>query len=163
MKTITAPAMNSEKAGEFAHKYLRLLKFGASSLVCAATDLAVFSLLSYNLFGRTSAGILAATALARCLSGTLNFTLNKNWCFTSRGNNLNQAVKYFILFSLQLLLSWSIVALLAQLPVNLTLLKMLADSGLFVLSYFIQRHFIFKGRPSTLSNLALLRRAAKKG
>lgn len=124
--------------------YSNFLKFGASSLLCAGADLGLFTLLTYGVFGRSAFGILAGTVSARCVSGVLNFTINKKWCFSSRGNSVKQAVKYFILFCTQMLLSWAIVTLLAYLPAHLTLLKMLADGGLFILSFFIQKKFIFK-------------------
>lgn len=158
MKTTSiAPAGNSIRV------YVSLLKFGASSLACAVIDLSLFTLLTNHLFDPSPSGILAATVTARCLSGALNFTLNKQWCFASSGNKYGQACKYLCLFCAQMLLSWSIVALLSPLPVNLTILKMLTDSGLFVLSYFIQRHFIFKDKPFVEINLTQLWRASKKG
>lgn len=132
--------------------YFNILKFGISSLTCAAVDLTVFSLLMYSMFGRSSSGIFAATAMARCISGLLNFTLNKKWCFESHGDNLVQAVKYFALFCAQLTTSWAIVTILSRLPVNITVLKMLTDSGLFVLSYFIQKNFIFRNKSSASIN-----------
>jgi putative flippase GtrA len=126
-------------------KFIGIIRFSVSSLACAATDLAVFTLLSSSLFDQTAAGILASTATARCFSGILNFTLNKKWCFASRGSVFNQAAKYGILFVTQMLLSWLIVTFLSQFPANLTLWKMLTDGGLFILSYFVQRKLVFKG------------------
>lgn len=128
--------------------YYHLLKFGLSSLACAAVDLTAFSLLTHTLFGRSAAGILAATVTARCFSGILNFTLNKKWCFESKGGYLSQALKYSALFCTQLLSSWALVSLLSDLPVSLTLLKGLVDSGLFILSYFIQKKYIFRKKAS---------------
>jgi len=124
--------------------YFHILKFGISSLACAATDLTFFTLLTYSLFDKSSVGILAATVAARSISGVLNFTLNKKWCFASHGDGFGQSIKYFVLFCTQILLSWSIVTLLSNLPVNLTILKMVTDSALFGMSYFVQRKFIFK-------------------
>jgi putative flippase GtrA len=124
--------------------FRNIIKFIASSLTCAAVDLTVFTLLSSFLFGRSSAGIFNSTVIARCLSGVLNFTLNKVWCFGIRGDNLKHAVKYLILFCIQMLLSWAFVTLFSYLPVHLTILKVLTDTVLFILSYFIQKKLIFR-------------------
>lgn len=129
--------------------YLGILKFGISSLVCAGTDLTLFSFFAYCLFGQTSVGIFASTIMARCISGGLNFTINKKWCFESEGDHFTQAKKYFALFCAQILLSSTFVTLLSALPVNLTVLKMLTDGALFVLSYFVQSKYIFKNEASS--------------
>jgi len=123
--------------------YFNIIKFGISSLIGAATDVTIFTLLTYSIFDRTSAGIFASTIIARCIAGLVNFTINKKWSFACRGNSFKQAVKYFILFISLILLSWSFVTMLSYLPINLTLLKMLTDSGLFLFSYYIQKKYIF--------------------
>lgn len=125
--------------------YFSILKFSISSLASALTDLTLFTLFTSMFFGRSASGIFVSTIFARCLSGGVNFTLNKRWCFKSRGNSRIQALKYFVLFCLQMFLSWSVVTLFSYLPVNLTLIKMLTDSGLFLISYFVQKKYIFKG------------------
>lgn len=123
--------------------FKNILRFIVSSLTCAIVDLTVFTLLTYFLFGRSSAGILYATVIARCLSGVLNFSLNKLWCFGIHGDNIVHAVKYLMLFCIQMLLSWAFVTLLSYLPAHLTLLKALTDTVLFIISYFIQQKLIF--------------------
>lgn len=121
-----------------------VIKFVFASLFCAVFDLTVFTVLIHFLFGRSSEGILYATVIARCFSGIINFLINKIWCFGVHGDNLAQAVKYFILFCMQMFLSWLFVTLLSSLPAHLTLLKILTDTMLFIISYIIQRKLIFK-------------------
>lgn len=123
--------------------YSGIIRFGIASLSSAATDILLFSLLTIILFDRTPAGILASTVIARCISGIFNFTLNKLWSFGSRGNTVKQAYRYAALFLIQMLLSWGIVTLLSYIQVNLTLLKILTDSALFLISYFIQKTLVF--------------------
>ncbi|SDN75575.1 bifunctional glycosyltransferase family 2/GtrA family protein [Acetanaerobacterium elongatum] len=132
--------------------YVNILKFGISSLFCAIADLTLFSLFAYCLFGQTSTGIFTSTIMARCLSGGMNFAINKRWCFESEGNHFTQALKYFVLFCAQILLSSTFVTLFSKLPINLTVLKMLIDGALFVLSYFVQSRFIFKDETSADEN-----------
>lgn len=132
--------------------YVNILKFGISSLFCAVADLTLFSLFAYCLFGQTSTGIFTSIIMARCLSGGMNFAINKRWCFESEGNHFTQALKYFVLFCAQILLSSTFVTLFSKFPINLTVLKMLIDGALFVLSYFVQSRFIFKDEASADEN-----------
>ena len=126
--------------------YRNLLKFGLSSAASALVDLSIFTILVQGGWGGSPRGILAATAAARVFSGCLNFLLNKGWVFSHKQGGGTAAVKYLFLFSAQLLCSWLLVNLFSVLRLNLTVAKMLADSGLFLISYYLQKHFIFAGR-----------------
>ena len=158
MLPIATVYINKNSASHFhpfkdsARIYFPFLKFGISSFLSAAADLSIFTLLTRSLFSRTTQGILAATITARCLSGVFNFGLNKKWCFKSRGDSFAQVSKYFILFCTQMLLSWAVVTLLSGLPLNLTLIKMIVDSMLFILSYFVQGKLIFREKPAETGN-----------
>lgn len=124
--------------------YWNILKFGVASLASALFDLAVFTILSRLVFARTPSGIFFSTVIARFMSGGVNFTLNKRWSFGVRGGGLRQAAKYLTLFLCQMGLSWALVTALSRLPFDLTLLKIAADGALFILSYTIQKKYIFK-------------------
>lgn len=123
--------------------YLNILKFGISSLLSALVDLTLFTLFSLRLFGTGADGLLAATVLARVLSGCCNFFLNRNWVFADRRLCGVKAAKYLTLSCGQMLASWLIVNLLSALPVHLILMKCMADTALFLISYRIQRRYIF--------------------
>ena len=107
-------------------------------------DLSLFTLFSSLLFGTGAKGLLAATALARILSGCCNFFLNRNWVFADRGLGGIKAVRYLALFCGQMLASWLLINLLSALPVHLTLIKCMVDVGLFIISYRIQKQYIFR-------------------
>ena len=124
--------------------YWNILKFGISSLLSAFVDLSLFTLFSSLLFGTGAGGLLAATVLARILSGCCNFFLNRNWVFADHGPGGITAVKYLALFCGQMLASWLLVNLLSALPVHLTLIKCMVDVGLFIISYRIQKRYIFR-------------------
>ena len=124
--------------------YQNFIKFGVSSLLSAGTDLSLFALFAYLIFGQSTAGILASTVAARCLSGALNFTLNKKWCFASRGRYVNQALKYGILFGAQMLLSWSMVSFFCLYFPQLLAVKVVTDCTLFFFSFIIQRKVVFR-------------------
>ena len=125
--------------------YWNILKFGISSLLSAFVDLALFTLFSLRLFGTGADGLLAATILARVLSGCCNFFFNRNWVFADRRLCGVKAAKYLTLFCGQMLASWLIVNLLSSLPVHLILMKCMADTALFFVSYRIQKRYIFTG------------------
>lgn len=158
MLPITTVYINKNRSSHFhpvmdsARIYFPFLKFGISSLLSAGTDLSIFTLLTYSLLSRTASGILAATITARCLSGVLNFALNKKWCFRSTGDSFAEAAKYFVLFCAQMLLSWLLVTMLSGIPVNLTLIKMMVDGTLFAGSYIVQNKLIFREKSAVPQN-----------
>jgi putative flippase GtrA len=124
--------------------YANFLRFGASSLCSALADLSFFTLFTALLFGGGPSGILYSTVLARILSGVLNFTLNRQWVFkTGRRRGVDFA-GYAALFLGQMLASWLLVTALSGLLTQLTAAKALVDSGLFILSYFVQKDVIFR-------------------
>lgn len=128
--------------------YAMPLRFAAASLSSFVVDIALFALFSFLLPSRTARAILAATIAARICSGVFNFTLNRNWSFGSREEDWKaQGIRYLILFLCQMLASGGLVALLSFLPLPLTVVKILVDTFLFCISYFIQRNWVFR-KPS---------------
>lgn len=125
--------------------YRRPIRFAAASLSSSAVDLALFTLLMALLFDRESAvQVMLASAVARCLSGVCNFTVNKKWSFSAGGGALGQAARYLILFLSLMLVSGGSVALLRLLPINITVLKLMVDLLLFAVSYIVQRRWVFR-------------------
>lgn len=120
-----------------------IIKYSISSLISAVADLSLFTLFVHLAFGTASAGILAATVMARLSSGGLNFMLNKFWVFESRKRNVTEAFLYLALFCCQMTMSWLLVAGLRHLPIHLTVIKIFVDTGLFFISYMIQKNYIF--------------------
>jgi glycosyltransferase involved in cell wall biosynthesis len=123
--------------------YFNIFKYSLSSLVSAAADLSLFTLFVHSVFGAGTEGILAATVSARLTSGCMNFALNKFWVFESKRRSVYEAFLYAVLFCGQMTLSWLLVASLKQLPLNLTLIKVFVDTGLFFISYAVQKNLIF--------------------
>ncbi|MGV8905102.1 MAG: glycosyltransferase [Acetobacterium sp.] len=126
--------------------YLNILKFSLSSFIAAIIDNSLFTLLMSLAFSANSTGILAATVLARLMSGCVNFMINKHWVFQSKNSQSRVAIQYAILFFSQMILSWFFVSSLSSLPLHLTLIKIMVDSGLFMLSYYIQKNIIFHNK-----------------
>ena len=127
--------------------YAMPLRFAAASLGSCVLDLALFALFARLLHVQSAQHILAATVIARIGSGIVNFTLNRTWSFSStRDSWTAQGIRYLILFVCQMLASGGLTALLSVLPLPLVLVKLLVDTSLFCVSYFIQRNWVF--RPS---------------
>ncbi|MBQ9004526.1 MAG: bifunctional glycosyltransferase family 2/GtrA family protein [Eggerthellaceae bacterium] len=136
--------------------YKQFLRFAGSSLACALADLVLFAAVvaAGTAAGLpTSAAVVAATVSARLVSGALNFALNRTWSFSdlgsADGDARAQAARYGALFLAQMTASALLVALLSQLPVPPVAAKMLVDGALFIVSYFIQRNWVFKNAGGT--------------
>ena len=123
--------------------YGRPLRFLASSMCGALTDLLLFYLIvSLVTFSHVEA-VLMATIFARIVSGIVNFQLNRHVSFESKEPVAAEAVRYGMLFVVQMLLSGSLVVILSViLPTMVS--KILVDVGLFFVSYIVQKKWVFQ-------------------
>lgn len=123
-----------------------ILKFSFSSLVCSGVDIGLFTL-AFQVFSSCNIPwpLLGATSFARLISSGINFTLNRKLVFQSQESLSTQGVKYYLLCFVQMLCSWLLLEGLTSLgPGNVVALKILADILLFVISFGVQRLFVFK-------------------
>jgi putative flippase GtrA len=118
--------------------YKEPIKFSISAITSFIIDLCLF-----KLFNQLTGLIFMANILARILSGIYNYNMNKYWCFKSMDEYAY--IKYLILFIMQMLLSSSLIKILAILSNNLVILKMFIDFILFIISYIIQKRYVFNG------------------
>ena len=124
--------------------YLDLLKFSCSSGICAIVDLGLFILLSSLVFGHSHFEIVICAMLARIVSGTGNFLINRFIVFKHKSKTA--PAKYLALFIIQMFLSSQLTALLSLTVLSPTVSKIIVDTLLFILNYNVQRKFIFKRR-----------------
>ncbi|MDR3238493.1 MAG: bifunctional glycosyltransferase family 2/GtrA family protein [Clostridiales bacterium] len=122
--------------------YFDILKFGCSSLICAALDFGLFVLLSAFVFSHAKFGIAISTILARIVSGLCNFLFNRFIVFGEKRKGA--LMKYLFLFLAQMFLSAQLTTLLAVELLNAPIAKLVADAALFLLSFILQRKFIFR-------------------
>ncbi len=132
----------------------RFITFIFASLSSSVVDIGLFALFC-RLFRK---GILqmpailsrvpyvaAATVLARILSCTYNFTVNYKVVFQSSEHVGRSAARYLTLAAVQMSLSALLVTggvlLLPALPE--VLIKVVVDTCLFLISYYIQRKYVF--------------------
>ena len=125
--------------------YGRPLKFAAASLAGAAVDLGLFHVLDKALAGSLGPekGAAAAVVAARICSGSVNFLLNKYWCFSSRRSAGPEAGRYLVLFIGQMGASAVLTVCLVHLGMPGLGSKVLTDTGLFLASYQIQKRWVF--------------------
>ncbi len=129
--------------------YRTIFAFLASSLIASLLDLALFylfvSVLAY-LIPQGAWNIFIATAAARVCSSLCNYLLNSKSVFHSQ--NKSSLARYYLLCVLQFAASAGLVSLAAFLihagNLGKTIIKAIVDTMLFVLSYQIQREWVFK-------------------
>ncbi|MBR5540466.1 MAG: bifunctional glycosyltransferase family 2/GtrA family protein [Clostridia bacterium] len=130
--------------------YSLFLKFIVVSLSSFVVDIIAYTLLLMVLgllmpTVATELRIILATYAARVLSGLFNFTVNKQTVFKSHGKIGTRLLKYCLLSVVQVSLSaFATSGLFALLNWNATLLKLIVDGILFLLSFRIQRGWVFK-------------------
>ena len=117
-----------------------------TSIGCTLLDLALFTILTEFIIPSDSKyNILVSTAIARVVSATVNFIVNKNVVFHKKGHIVSSAFKYFCLAVIQMLISAKSVEFLVWLlGWNKTVIKAIVDTILFMFNYFIQKKFIFR-------------------
>lgn len=129
--------------------YRTIFAFLASSLVSSLLDMALF-FLSISILSRFWPegfwNVAIATTAARIFSSLCNYLINCKKVFRSK--NKSSLVKYYLLCVLQLTASAGLVSLLSTLlsagDAGKTLIKALVDTLLFLISYQIQREWVFR-------------------
>jgi len=118
--------------------YMVIFKYLFSSIASFVIDYALYWLCLG--FGLTS---WLSYALARLVSSQVNYNLNKHTVFGGRGGK-NAMVKYYALCVVQGLIGAGLVQVLPSvLPISAAIIKIPVDLILFILSYFIQRDYVF--------------------
>ena len=116
-----------------------IVKFSFSSLICFLIDYTV-----YILVLTISNNIILSNIIARIISSMTNFSINKNIVFKEKSNLKEQIIKYFSLVIIILLLNSTLLKMISY-TINPYISKLLTELILFILSYNIQKKYIFKG------------------
>ena len=133
-------------------------RFCLVSALCALLDVGLFWLLAGT--GRpvqewSPAGlgrIAATTAAARVLSAAVNFTMNKNWVFWTE--EAGRVQRYIILFTgLMAASAGSVYLVSSVLGIRPAAAKLFCDGVLFLLSYRIQKMWVFARRKKRRENI----------
>jgi putative flippase GtrA len=115
------------------------VKFFFLSISTTVLDYLVFSLAYYH-----TREILCSFVIARIASILYNFSLSRYLVFKVKTNLAKQLAKYVVLVAAFMCLSWGLTELLFRLfGLYVVLGKLMSEAGLFLLSWFVQRRFIF--------------------
>ncbi len=125
--------------------YGRFLRYIVGSLSGAVADFLLYLLFSAVIPLPRIEVIFPAAALARIGSGTVNFLMNRYFAFRSKSKAGGEALRYGILFVVQLCASAGLTALAALIiPIPTAIIKIIIDTLLFFLSYVVQKNWVFK-------------------
>lgn len=119
--------------------YFVLIRFIASSLFTSLIDFLVFGIAQL-----AGSSILVCMILARAISGSINFYVNKNLVFSSKSRAWRPLIQYWSLVIILGTISFFGVSYLnTYLSVNPIIAKVIIETMLFVASFSIQRSLIF--------------------
>ena len=134
-------------------KLFRFIKFIGSSLVSFLTDWGIYSLILFLLTGKLEDRITLAIAVVsgKVLSSILNFTLNRKVVFASKENAGGTLLRYYTLWACQTALSYGLIYAITHFLGDDSLLlkyliKPVVDLILFLLSYQIQKRWVFRNK-----------------
>ena len=123
------------------------VKFMGASIVCFLVDHGIFNLLNLGIFHNGEAKVLSyialSTAIARIISASLNFLLNKKFVFQLKGGTGGALWRYAMLCVGILLASAGSVWLLGLTGMSSTVAKIIADTLLYFLSFQVQQKWVF--------------------
>lgn len=124
------------------------VKYVMSSLSSCVVDIILFALISSYLEKnnvKIQYKIATATILARIFSAIYNYIINYKLVFRSKANHIKSGMYYAVLSVFQMLSSAFLTQLLSIiLPISSVVIKIIVDTALFFVSYYIQHEFIFR-------------------
>ncbi len=130
--------------------YKPVLLYLCSSLGSTVIDVVLFTILNLAVFSAMpdKSRLFLAIAIARICSSLFNYTCNRKAVFKSKSPAKTTMVRYYILCVCQMFCSWALVTGITTLTSAAglwqTLIKAVVDCTLFVLSFRIQRAWVFK-------------------
>ena len=123
--------------------YRTFIKYILSALSSFLLDIALFAIIVLITKEHFLSYILISTVTARVISSFYNYIVNKNIVFASNKSR-NTLVKYYVLAVCIMVLSGFLTTSLFDLSFfNEVSSKVLVDMVLFLLSYYVQRKWIF--------------------
>jgi dolichol-phosphate mannosyltransferase len=128
--------------------YIQLLKFLSSSISSFVVDITFFTFLMWIFSSLDKKfSILISTIIARVLSSLYNYLVNKYFTFRKKNYTQGTLFRYYALCILQMFISYAFVYWLGKIiGINSTIVKIFVDGILFVLSFQVQREWVFKSK-----------------
>lgn len=124
--------------------YSVFIKYIFISILSFLIDIIAYALIIRLTTGVNLGSVSVASLLARSTSSIFNYLMNRNHVFQSQAPN--SMIKYFILAFFQISMSSLLVYIIALLfnSEGTVIIKGVVDSLLFLISYLVQKYFIFK-------------------
>ena len=119
--------------------YKDIIKFSLSSITSFLIDYMLFILFSLIF------NIVISNIIARVISANINFFINKKYVFKCKNNLLKSIISYMLLAIFILLVNTFLLNLLVtNFLLNKYIAKVIVEIIMFILSYLVQKNFIFK-------------------
>jgi putative flippase GtrA len=112
-------------------------------LVVGGLSLAVDAGLLYLLHGRLGMWLPAATAVSFLAGFVVNFTLNRQWAFSSTGSLGRHFTRYVALVAVNLLVTVVLVQALTALGVPYLVAKVVTTAAVSIVNYVVSKKWIF--------------------
>ena len=131
--------------------YKLFLKYIFSAVSSFVVDILLFTLFYNMLFGViNNKAILASTVIARIISSLYNYFINAKLVF-KKNSTKSSIIKYYILVLIQMCVSAGLVYVVDNMLtfLNVTVIKIIIDTIIFVVNFYIQREWIFKKTKSS--------------
>ena len=134
--------------------YGEIFRFTLSSLFAFLTDYAAYGLLSFLFTALpTNLMLILSNVGARLISSTINFNMNKKFVFKHSENGKGSLIRYFSLAVF--ILGLNTVILLGLHSISggsIYILKFITEFACFILSFTVQKLFVFKMNSRTKNN-----------
>ncbi len=123
-------------------KYQTIITYILFSSLSFIVDIVSFSSILFFLKDK----IMISSYLARTISSIFNYIVNKNIVFkNNEKKNIKSMIMYFLLVIVNITISGTLVKkIYFFIHYNATIIKVVIDSLIFIINYFLQKYVIFK-------------------
>lgn len=130
----------------FLNKYKTIFTYLLSSGLSFAVDIISFSIILYFIKDRFLDAILLSSYVARVISSVVNYIVNKKYVFKNeKKKNYKTFIEYFLLVIINITISGLLVTKVYNyIHLNATFIKVIIDSIIFIINYFLQKLVIFR-------------------
>ena len=128
------------------NKYKTVFTELVSSGLSGVVDIMTFSIILYFIKDRFVDAILLSSYAARAISSVVNYFVNKKFVFKNeKKRNYKAFIEYFLLVIINITISGLLITKFYNyIHLNATFIKVVIDSIIFVINYFLQKLVIFK-------------------
>ncbi len=117
--------------------YKQIFKFMFASVSSFFIDYILYTIL--NLL---TGNLILSNVVARVFSSAFNYTVNRNMVFKDKNSVAKSIIKYYLLAAFILLVN-TIALTMLSVVINKYIAKIIIEVILFIVSYFVQKRFIF--------------------